>query len=109
TLKFLQRERATLFRGWPDQAAQLASHADFPNTDLSALAPGSLDAVLPSALRGQPGSRARLFGMTETFGPFCGYPLDQDMPSAAWGSCGQPFSGMQVRIVDPDSGAVLPD
>ena len=42
--------------------------------------------------------------MTESFGPYCGYPADTDMPRSAWGSCGKPFPGMEVRIVDPDSG-----
>ena len=42
--------------------------------------------------------------MTEAFGPFCGYPADTDMPPTAWGSCGKPFPGMEVRVVDPDSG-----
>jgi len=108
TLQFLAHEKVTLFRGWPDQAAQLASHADFASTDLSALAAGSLDAVLPLALRSLPGRRANLFGMTETFGPFCGYPLDEDMPATKSGSCGKPFSGIHVRIVDTDSGETLP-
>lgn len=108
TLKFLEREKATLFRGWPDQAAQLASHPDLANTDLSTLAPGSLDALLPATSRSQPGLRANLFGMTETFGPFCGYALDKDMPADKSGSCGKPFDGMDIRIVDPDSGVVLP-
>ncbi|HWS91281.1 MAG TPA: fatty acid--CoA ligase family protein, partial [Mycobacterium sp.] len=44
-----------------------------------------------------------LFGMTEAFGPYCGYPADTDMPRAAWGSCGKPFPGMEVRIVDVDN------
>lgn len=108
TLEFLQRERATLFRGWPDQAAALASHPDFAGTDLSSLTPGSLEPLLPAALRGAPGSRATLFGMTETFGPFCGYPLDEAMPRDKWGSCGRPFDGMQVRIMDVDTGAPVP-
>jgi len=108
TLKFLQRERVTLFRGWPDQAAQLASHADFANTDLSGLTPGSLDALLPLALRSKSGARANLFGMTETFGPFCGFALDKDMPQDKSGSCGKPFTGMDVRIVDTVSGVTLP-
>jgi acyl-CoA synthetase (AMP-forming)/AMP-acid ligase II len=30
------------------------------------------------------------------------------MPETAWGSCGKPFAGMQVRIADPDSGAEVP-
>jgi acyl-CoA synthetase (AMP-forming)/AMP-acid ligase II len=42
--------------------------------------------------------------MTESFGPYCGYPADTDMPRSAWGSCGKPFDGMEVRIVDPDTG-----
>ncbi len=107
TLRFIARERATLFRGWPDQAAALAAHPDFAGTDLSALVAGSLDAVLPDALRGRPGSRANLFGMTESFGPYCGYPLDEDLPEGKWGSCGRPFDGIDLRIADPDNGAVL--
>jgi acyl-CoA synthetase (AMP-forming)/AMP-acid ligase II len=104
TLDFLQRERATLFRGWPDQAARLAAHPRFAATDLSHLGPGSLPAVLPPDLRPAPGARANLFGMTETFGPYCGARLDLDLPEAARGSCGKPFDGFEARIVDPDGG-----
>src|SRR5271155_131830 len=104
TLRLLERERVTLFRGWPDQAEALARHPSRTEVDLSALRPGSLDALLPPEHRGQPGARAMLFGMTEAFGPYCGYPPDTDMPRSAWGSCGKPFPGMEVRITDPDSG-----
>ena len=104
TLRLLQSERVTLFRGWPDQAEALARHAGPAGVDLSALRPGSLDALLPADQRAQPGARANLFGMTEAFGPYCGYPADTDMPPAAWGSCGKPFPGMEVRIVDPETG-----
>lgn len=108
TLRLLERERVTLFRGWPDQAQALARRTDDVAADLSALRPGSLDALLPTEQRAEPGARARLFGMTESFGPYCGYPADTDMPKAAWGSCGKPFDGMEVRIVDPDTGDPLP-
>lgn len=107
TLALLTRERVTLFRGWPDQAEALArAAADIPSgqVDLSSLRPGSLEALLPPTLRSAPGARAKLFGMTEAFGPYCGYPADRDMPRSAWGSCGKPFSGMEVRIVDTDTG-----
>lgn len=104
TLRLLESERVTLFRGWPDQAETLARHADAVGADLSALQPGSLQALLPPEQRAEPGARATLFGMTEAFGPYCGYPADTDMPVAAWGSCGKPFGGMEVRIIDPDSG-----
>jgi acyl-CoA synthetase (AMP-forming)/AMP-acid ligase II len=108
TLRLLERERVTLFRGWPDQAEALARHPRRAETDLSALRPGSLDALLPPEQRAEPGARATLFGMTEAFGPFCGYPADADMPRSAWGGCGKPFAGMEVRIVDPDTGHAVP-
>jgi acyl-CoA synthetase (AMP-forming)/AMP-acid ligase II len=104
TLRLLERERVTLFRGWPDQAEALARHPYRADADLSALRPGSLEALLPPEQRGKPGARATLFGMTETFGPYCGYPADTDMPRSAWGSYGKPFPGMEVRITDPDTG-----
>jgi acyl-CoA synthetase (AMP-forming)/AMP-acid ligase II len=102
TLRLLERERVTLFRGWPDQAEALARHPYRAQTDLSTLSPGSLEALLPAEQRAQPGARATLFGMTEAFGPYCGYRADTDMPHSAWGSCGKPFGGMEVRITDPD-------
>lgn len=108
TLRLLEAERVTLFRGWPDQAETLARHAATVGADLSALRPGSLQALLPPEQRARPGARAALFGMTEAFGPYCGYPADTDMPESAWGSCGKPFAGMDVRIVDPDSGEPVP-
>jgi acyl-CoA synthetase (AMP-forming)/AMP-acid ligase II len=105
TLRLLQDHEVTLFRGWPDQALSLTRHPDFSTADLSRLRPGSLDPVLPEALRGPPGARANLFGMTESFGPYCGWRLDRDLPKDAWGSCGKPFEGVAVRIVDPETGA----
>lgn len=108
TLRLLEAERVTLFRGWPDQAEALARHAETVGADLSALRPSSLEALLPPERRAQPGARATLFGMTEAFGPYCGYAADTDMPRSAWGSCGKPFPGMDVRIVDPDAGEPVP-
>ncbi len=106
TLAFLSREKVTLFRGWPDQAARMAAHPDFASTDLSSLRPGSLDAITPGSAP-PPGARAPLLGMTESFGPYCGWPLDQLLPEGKHGSIGKPFAHARVRIVDPDSGAVL--
>ena len=51
TIEFLERERATLFRGWPDQAVRIAAHPNFAAADLSALSDGSLPAVLPPERR----------------------------------------------------------
>jgi acyl-CoA synthetase (AMP-forming)/AMP-acid ligase II len=93
-----------LFRGWPAQAQALARQAPSIGVDLSALRPGSLDALLAPEHRARPGARANLFGMTEAFGPYCGYRADTDMPESAWGSCGKPFPGTEVRIVGVATG-----
>ena len=106
TIRFLERERVTLFRGWPDQAARIAAHPDFATADLMSLRPASLGPVLPPAQRPRPGARANLFGMTESGGPYCGARLDIDLPSNKHGSCGRPFAGIEVRIVDPGSRTV---
>ena len=108
TLALLEREQVTLFRGWPDQAARLAAHPDVAGTDLTCLRPGSLAAILPEGMRSKPGARANLFGMTETFGPYCGFRLDTDLPSDKHGSYGRPFEGTEVRVFDPDSPGPCP-
>jgi acyl-coenzyme A synthetase/AMP-(fatty) acid ligase len=108
TLEFLVRQKATLFRGWPDQAARVAAHPSFAEADLSELRDGSLGAILPPERRSAPGARANLFGMTESFGPYCGERLDTDLPPSKFGSCGRPFAGVEVRIADHESGDPLP-
>lgn len=103
TLRLLERERVTLFRGWPDQAAKLAAHPAFADVDLSSMADASLGALLPDDRRPKPGARPNLFGMTESFGPYCSDRLDVDLPADKWGSSGRPVPGVEVRITDPDS------
>jgi acyl-CoA synthetase (AMP-forming)/AMP-acid ligase II len=109
TLPFLERNRVTLFRGWPDQAAALARDPGFAAADLSSLRAGSLDAVMPVGLRAGPGQRAGLLGMTESFGPYSGYGLDQTLPPGKEGSCGQVFDGVELRVVDLDTGETVAD
>ncbi len=109
TLPFLERERVTLFRGWPEQAAALARDPRFAGADLATLRPGSLDPVLPPAMQAAPGTRANLLGMTESFGPYSGDRLDRTLPAGKEGSCGRPFADVEVRIVDLDTGAPVGD
>jgi acyl-CoA synthetase (AMP-forming)/AMP-acid ligase II len=110
TLAFLERERVTLFRGWPDQAAALARDPRFADADLDSLRPGSLDAVLPAGRRVPAAARVNLLGMTESFGPYVGERLDQPLPAGKEGSCGRAFEGIEIRIVDVETGTpVGPD
>ncbi|MBD0022375.1 AMP-binding protein [Gordonia pseudamarae] len=107
TLNLIVSERITLFRGWPDQAVSVAALAAETGADLSSIADGSLPALLPPELRPAPGTRANIFGMTESFGPYCGYRADLNMPESARGSCGKPFPGIEVRIADKVTGTPL--
>jgi acyl-CoA synthetase (AMP-forming)/AMP-acid ligase II len=100
TLAFLERERVTLFRGWPDQGAALAAHPRYPSADLSSLQRGSVFTILPPDRRPQGDARPNTFGMTETFGPYLGAPLDVDLPDEARGSCGRAFDGYEVESHD---------
>jgi acyl-CoA synthetase (AMP-forming)/AMP-acid ligase II len=103
TLQLLTVGGVTLFRGWADQGARLAAYAEQHGLVVPPLQPGSVGALMPAERRPERGARANLFGMTETFGPYCGDRLDADMPGNAWGSCGTPFPGVEIRIVDPDT------
>ena len=81
TLAFLERERVTLFRGWPDQAARLAADPAFATADLSSLRAGQpRRGAAARRCRPRPATAPNLFGMTETFGPYCGARLDLDLP-----------------------------
>jgi acyl-CoA synthetase (AMP-forming)/AMP-acid ligase II len=51
--------------------------------------------------------RASPLGMTETFGWYCGERLDRDLPPSKEESCGRAFPGVELRVVDPDTGAVV--
>ena len=74
TLRLLERERVTLFRGWPDQAEALARHPYRGASRFVRAAPRQPGGAATGRQRAEPGARATLFGMTEAFGPYCGYP-----------------------------------
>lgn len=67
--------------------------------------PEYIEAML-GAFRARAG--ANLFGMTESGGPYCATRLDLEMPADKHGSCGRPFDGIEVWIVDPTTGAAVP-
>ena len=108
TLRMLERERATVAACWPHHAKALVEHASFAGRDLSSLRAGNLHALLPGAPRVDPGLRPGSLGMTETLGPHSIDPLDRELPERLRGSFGRAAPGIEHRIVDPETGAVLP-
>ena len=106
TLNLIVSEKVTLFRAGPIRRCRWPR---WPPTQARTCrrSPTAACPRCSPELRPRPGARANLFGMTESFGPYCGFHADRDMPESAWGSCGKPFDGVEVRIADPVTGAPL--
>lgn len=108
-LDFIERERTTLFLGWPYHARALMAAASFADRDLSALRGGNLYAALPVECRpSDPGLVISGLGMTETAGPHTAGQrrlVDESLR----GSVGWAAPGMEHRVVDAQSGRDLED
>ena len=111
-LEMLERERATVaFPSFPTVTNDLISHPRFPKTDLRRLrrinnvAPTEMlrrfQKAFPQAV--QTGA----YGLTETCGVISFNHPDEDLETRLT-TCGAPFAGVEVKIVDPDSLRTLP-
>jgi fatty-acyl-CoA synthase len=105
-LELLERERCTVFFGWPHQAEALIQHPRFTATKL-ALHKG-VGANVPWAARLYPRDHQAVatWGMTETGPMFTAWPATSPLELRASGH-GAPFTDREVRICDPESGAPL--
>jgi len=109
TLALLERERATIAAGWPHYSKAMAEHPSFRTRDLSAIRAGNLYGVLPESARPRdPELRSNSLGMTETCGPHTIDRMDVDLPERLRGSFGHSVPGVEHKIVDPATGASLP-
>jgi fatty-acyl-CoA synthase len=111
-LEMLERERATIaFPSFPTVTNDLISHPDFAKRDLSALrrinnvAPPDVlrrfQAAFPQAV--QTGA----YGLTEACGVIAFNDPDEDLETRLH-TCGRPFDGIDVMIVDPQTLEPLP-
>lgn len=105
-LDLLERERCTVFFGWPHQAEALIQHPRFASVKL-ALHKG-VGANVPWAARLYPRDHRAVatWGMTETGPMFTAWPSTAPLELRAAGH-GAPFEGREVRICDPESGEPL--
>ena len=99
-----------LYPAFPAIMADLLNHPAFDAQRLDSVRlvsnvapPDTLRAnmrVLPQALH------VSAYGMTEASGISCHGAIDEDDETRAT-SCGRPYDGVQMRVVDPDSGREL--
>lgn len=104
-LELMERHRATITLGWPQQGKTLAEHPEFPARDLSSVQRTSMPAMVPPER--QPKGSSGL-GMTELCGnhigvdPYLPQPPDRCEPG------GLPIEGLHHLLVDPQTGQPVP-
>jgi fatty-acyl-CoA synthase len=112
-LQLIEQERATFFGSVPTMLMSLLGHAEFDRTDLS-----SLRVVLSGGAPVAPSLVRRIeealgvrflvaYGQTEAHGHVTQTrPGDSDIDKAE--TVGRPLPGIELRVVDPATGRVLP-
>src|SRR5262245_10545056 len=110
-LRLVQEHRVTSTFIVPTMLQRILDHPDFDRTDLSsvsAIAYGAAAApvsLVHRAMAAMPHvGFANVFGQTETLGAYTYLlPNDHRVPSRV-GSVGRPLPGVEIRVVDPDTG-----
>lgn len=109
-LALIERERCTLFYGTPNMAQALYEHPDRARRDLSSLRGGATIGTPEQIMRVvELGAReiCNIYGLTETYGN-CNVADAADPLEKRLASVGRPLVGVVQRIVEPDTGRVLP-
>ncbi|KPF92242.1 AMP-dependent synthetase [Novosphingobium sp. AAP83] len=108
-LQLMEAEKASFLNAWPHQWEQIIAAPNWAMTDLSSLT--YIDYKSPIAQHPTIKSTWRepfaAFGNTETFTLFTVYPANTPDEVTA-GSVGVPAHGVTVKIIDPLTGAIMP-
>jgi fatty-acyl-CoA synthase len=108
-LDLIARERCTIFYGTPNMVQAIEQHPERARHDLSCLRSG--------ATLGSPEQMARaialapeicqVYGLTETYGN-CSVTDAGDPPARRAHGMGHALPGVEIRVVDPETGATRP-
>jgi acyl-CoA synthetase (AMP-forming)/AMP-acid ligase II len=110
-LRLVQEHRVTSTFLVPTMLQRILDHPGFAGADLTSLAAVAYGAaaapvaLIRSAMEAMPNvAFANVFGQTETLGAYTTLlPADHHDPERV-GSVGRPLPGVEVRVVDPDTG-----
>jgi acyl-CoA synthetase (AMP-forming)/AMP-acid ligase II len=110
-LQLVQEHRVRTAFLVPTMLQRILDHRDFATADLTsliAIAYGAAAAPIPLVRRAMAAlphvAFANVFGQTETLGAYTSLmPQDHRDPNRV-GSVGKPLPGVEVRVVDPDTG-----
>jgi acyl-CoA synthetase (AMP-forming)/AMP-acid ligase II len=104
-LELIERHRATITLGWPQQGKSLSEHPDFVRRDLSSVIRTSMPAMVPADRRPK-GPNA--LGMTELCGNHIGVDPYPPQPPDRAETGGFSIDGLSHLIVDPETGQPVP-
>jgi acyl-CoA synthetase (AMP-forming)/AMP-acid ligase II len=104
-LDLIESQRATVLHAWSHQEKLLAEHETIRKRDLSSLKKIEFNSLLAPivGLREDSWGAYSSFGTTETFTMATMFPADTPAETRH-SSHGRPLPGMQLRIVDPETG-----
>ncbi|HEY2504408.1 MAG TPA: fatty acid--CoA ligase family protein [Mycobacterium sp.] len=110
-LRLVSEHRVTTTFMVPTMLQRILDHPGFANTDLTslvAIAYGAAAAPIGLVRRAMAAlphvAFANVFGQTETLGAYTTLMPDDHRDPARAGSVGRPLPGVEVRVVDPDTG-----
>ncbi|MDE2405792.1 MAG: acyl--CoA ligase [Sphingomonadales bacterium] len=106
-LRTIRECRVNRLNGWGDGLVRLRAAATSQGIDVDAivgLGPFRDAAGTPIP----PHLQSNMLGMSETFAPHSAEPIDQPLPPDRPGASGRAVNGYERRVVDPETGAVLP-
>jgi acyl-CoA synthetase (AMP-forming)/AMP-acid ligase II len=98
--------RANRINTWGPQLARLRAAVVARGIDPESIG-GLAQLRTPDGTPIPPDRAANMLGMTESFGPHSGEPLDVMLPEHRRGSSGRAIGDYERRVVDPASGEVL--
>jgi fatty-acyl-CoA synthase len=107
TLRLLERHGCTTLFAWPHQAEALIRYPRFDRSRLRIRKGPGANTSWAAALLQPDHQAVASWGMSET-GPMATCNRFDESPADRQSANGRPMPGLELRIVDPDSGAPLP-
>ncbi len=101
-LDTLERERATIAMGWPQQGKTMSEHASFADHDLSSLVRTSMPDLVPPERR-PPDVNSTSLGMTEMCSSHLLYDQYVPLPESRRGTFGLSMPGIAHKVIDPET------
>lgn len=115
TLRAIETERCTAVYGVPTMFIAMLEHADYPGRDLRSLRTGIMagspcPVELMKRVTGEMGAKEMTIGYGQTeAAPLITQTRTDDPLELRVGTIGRPLPGLEVQVVDPDTGRPLPD